>query len=310
MFKTRKIKTCKMKLIKISTLGIVLTAGSLHSQVTTVVSNDFNVSQGATFTTAGQIGTSGWNVNRSGEDWGARIDNNILELTNTASDAANANGWVYANTGLASTGNFNTTLSNSAGLVTWTFNMRQFRTNPAGFNDTNSYGAAFVIGSTSTTVASEGDGYAIVLGNSGTPDPIRFVSFTGGIQSLGTANSGLITAGSPLENPTTSYMSLQLTYNPTNNLWSLFGRNDGASDFADPRSGTLDSLGTATDSTHTGTALTSLGAYWQGSTAANNTAFFDNVVVTAIPEPSVVILFGLGLAFVLWRMRATRRQTV
>ena len=293
--------------IKTELIALALAAGltvAAHGQ-TVVFSDNFATSQGATYTTSGAIGTSSWNVSRSGDDWGARIDGGIMTLTNTASAAANANGWVFANRSLVSTGNFNTTLSNSAGLVTWSFNMQQIRGNPAGFG-TTSYGVAYVLGSTSATVGTAGNGYAVVLGNTGTPDPIRLVAFTGGIQTLGTATGGLITASAPLDDPTTAHMSILVTYDPSNNVWSMFGRNDGAS-FSDPLSATLSELGTATDSTYTEVALGFTGAYWQGSTAGSQTARFDNVTLTAIPEPSTyAALFGLavlGLAIYRRRLR-------
>lgn len=279
----------------------VMAAGA---NATVVFSDNFSTSQGSTYTTSGAIGTSDWSVSRSGADWGARIDSNIMTLTNDASGTANAEGWVYANTSTAFGSGFEQTLSSNAGLVTWSFNMRQIRTDPAGFG-TTSYGVAFVIGSTSTSVASAGNGYAVVLGNTGSTDPIRFVSFTGGLQTLGTAAGGLITATSALTDVGTAYMSLQLTYDPSNNQWQLFGRDDGASSFTDPLTGSLTLLGSVTNSTYTGVNLTSMGAYWQGSTAATQTAFFDNVTVSVVPEPTAAMLLG-GAGFMLWVLRRKR----
>jgi hypothetical protein len=260
---------------------------------TTVFSDNFATSQGATFTTSGTIGTSDWNVTRSGADWGARIDSNLMTLTNDASATLNADGWVFSS---VSTGDFsapwNSTLASNPGVVTWSFNMRQIRTDPAGFT-TNSYGVGFVLGGNSTTAATAGSGYAVVLGNTGATDPLRLVSFTGGLQSLGTASSGLILATAPLNDVGTSHMSIRVTYNPSNNAWEMFGRDDGAS-FQDPTTGTLTSLGNATNSAFTSVPLTSMGAYWQGSTAATQTALFDNVVVSVVPEPSTLALLGCG----------------
>ncbi len=249
-------------------------------------SSDFNTSQGEDYTLEGVIGNTPWTVSRPGPDWGARIHNDILELTNSASDEANANGWVFA---YLDAGEFvepyNTVLGMNSQPVSWYFNMRQIRSNPAGFGS-NSYGVAFVIGTDNTHVATAGSGYAIVLGNSGTPDPVRFVKFSGGIQTLGSATEALITATSPLDNPTNEYMSIGLTYDPATSTWELWGRLDGSS-FEDPLVGELTSLGTVTDSEHTNIALDYLGAYWQGSTAAAQTAFFDNVSVWLQGDGSV-----------------------
>ena len=273
-------------------LSMLLPAAGL-AQVTTVFSDDFNTSQGSGFTTSGQIGTSAWSVTRitSANDFGARIHNNELTLTNDASTAPNGNGWVFVSTPTAAFSTpYNPTLSSNTGVVTWTFNMRQSRPNPAGFRPippNNDYGVAFIIGCTSTDVHTSGDGYAIVLGNLGSPDPVRFVKFTGGISSLGNSNTGLIVAGSPLDDPKNNYMSIRLTYTPSTNTWELFGRNDGNSSFADPTSGTLTSLGTVVDNTYTSVPLNFMGAYWQGSTVPNQTSTFDNVSVTvasAVPD--------------------------
>lgn len=279
-----------------------LVAGGVKAAI--VFQDNFNTSQGSTFTTSGPIGSSVWSVTRSGADWGARIHNNILETTNDATTASNADGWVFVSRPLSASGHFNPVLSSSAGLVTWSFNMRQIRTDPAGFI-ANSYGVAFVLGSNSTTANNTGSGYAVVLGQTGPTDPIRLAAFTGGLSSLGTGGGGFIVAGAPLNDVGNEYLSLQVTYNPANHLWSLYGRNDGAS-FSDPLSGTLTLLGSATNSEYTNISLGFMGAYWQGSTTANQTAFFDNVTLQAIPEPGtlgLVIGFGVLLAV---RRRARR----
>jgi hypothetical protein len=283
---------------------------STSSSQTIVYSDDFSSSQGSAYTSSGQIGTSGWSVTRSGDDWGARIDLGVMTLNNDISASAGANGWVYSSIPMSSTGDFNTSFSSSGGLMSWTFNMQQVRTSPAGFSS-GSYGVAYVVGATSTLVATQGSGYAVVLGNTGTPDPLRFVSFSGGLNSLGTANTGLILATAPLSNPTNSYMSIRLTYNPSSSTWELFGRNDGTSGFSDPTTGTLTLLGTAVDSTYTGINLTSAGAYWQGSTAASQTSQFDNVRLEVVPEPStyyLLLLSSLAMGFtVASRMRKNSR---
>ncbi len=240
--------------------------------------SDFTASQGEVFTSGGSIGNTPWVVSRSGEDWGARIHNNQLELTNTASTEANAGGWVFAHLDADDfDAPFSTVLGTNTQPVSWYFNMRQIRPNPAGFSS-NAYGVAFVIGADNSNVATSGSGYAIVLGNTGTPDPVRLVKFSGGIQSLGTAATGLIVGSDPLDNPTMNYMSIGLTFDPATSTWELWGRLDGT-EFEDPLAGELTSLGSIVDNEYTNIALNYLGTYWQGSTAANQTAYFDNVSI-------------------------------
>jgi len=242
---------------------------------TTVFSDNFQTSQGSTFTTSGQIGSSSWYVSRSGDDWGARIDNGILELTNDASTTSNANGYVFAYVNTTNFGTpFNTTLNQNSQKVNYIFNMRQIRDNPAGFAD-GSYGVAFVIGANNIVTRTSGNGYALVLGQTNTTDPIRFAKFTNG---LGGTLTNIITATSPLNDVGSEYLSLALSYDPTNDTWELFGRIDGTS-FGDPADGNLTFLGSATDNTYTTIPLDYMGAYWQGSTSADQTAFFDNVSV-------------------------------
>ncbi|MBI5808820.1 MAG: fibronectin type III domain-containing protein [Ignavibacteriales bacterium] len=252
---------------------------------TNVFTDNFNTSQGATFFTSGKIGSSNWDINRSGADFGARINNNILELTNDATSTANANGWIFVNQPLSNVNSpFNATLSSNSGLVTWSFNMRQIRTDPAGFTS-GSYGVAFILGSTSQNVQTTGTGYAILLGQSGSTDPIRLAKFSAGLQT----STNLITSNtSGLTDFGTEYLSVIVTYDPSNNTWELFLRNDGSSSFSDPLSGTLTSQGTIVDNTYTGSALSYFGAYWQGSTTASQTAFFDNIniSVNTISVPS------------------------
>src|SRR5687768_11724530 len=114
---------------------LIIMSLDIPAQVT-VFSDNFNTSEGATYTTAaGSIGSSFiWSFSRSGDDWGARIDGNILDLTNDASGTANANGWDFGYTQTAFFASpYTTTLSSNTGIVTWTFNMRQIRSDPAGF---------------------------------------------------------------------------------------------------------------------------------------------------------------------------------
>ena len=261
---------------------VLLFAWSANAQ-TTVFSDDFSANQSATYTTSGTISSSAWTASRSGNDWGARrhTTSSQLELTNDVGGTGNGNGWVLASTSAASFASpYNTTLGNNTGDITWTFNMRQSQADPSGFT-AGSYGVAYVLAGQGTTAATAGNGYAVVLGQAGTTDPIRLVRYTTGLQ--GTLTNLITSNTAGLTDFGTNYLSIKVTYNPNTDQWELFVRNDGASTFADPSAGTLVSQGTAVNTTYVATALTLMGGYWQGSTAASQTAFFDNAKVTVAP---------------------------
>lgn len=290
-------------------IGAAITLGIGCSNAQSVFSDSFASTTGASFTTtAGAIGTSAtWSLASSGADWGAKIDGGQLTLTNDAGAAPNVNGWAFGYTATASiSAPYAATLNTNTSTVNWSFNMQQVRLDPAGFG-IGVYGAAFVLGATSTTPSNSGDGYAIVLGQSGVTDPIRLVSFSGGLQNSSNLTN-IISASPTLSDVGADFLSIGVSYNPTTNGWSLLGRNDGSSAFADPTSGVLSALGSATNSTYTGTSLGFLGGYWQGSTLASQTAQFDNVSVTLtpVPEPAALLTSVVLASTALFRRRRAK----
>ncbi|GGB68937.1 hypothetical protein GCM10007424_06130 [Flavobacterium suaedae] len=260
---------------------------TITSAQTTVFSDDFSTSTGSSYTsTNGAVGTStSWAQIRSGTDMGARINSGFLTLTNDATGAGNSNGWILA---YVSSASFSTpyisTLNNNPGMVTWTFNMRQIRSNPSGPAN-GSYANAFVLAGTSNTTATTGSGYAVLLGNNGKTDPLRLVRYTAGLRTstniLSSNTSGLSDFGN-------THLSVKVTYTPGSNTWELFVRQDGGT-FSNPESGSLVSQGTAVNSSSTGTSLPLTGAFWNASTKKNQTAYFDNIVVK-VTEPVITSL--------------------
>jgi len=272
-----------------------LMSGFIWGQ-TTVFSDNFSINTSATWTTSGAIGSSSWTITRSGDDWGARRNTSPeqLELTNDVGATTNGSGWIFANTLATSfTTPYDTVLNSNTGLVTWYFNIRTNRSNLAGFGSGN-YGEAFIIGSTGNDVSASSpyNGYALILGNSGTPDPLRFGYFSGGLDGF----TELIASNTTgLTNIGTNYYSVKITYDPSTNIWELFLRDDGSTAFTDPTTGSLTSQGTAKDNTYTDSSLDYLGAYWQGGTTANQLAFFDNVSVIISPlvaTPVILVNFA------------------
>src|SRR5690606_31436410 len=100
---------------------------------------------------------------------------------NDATASSNVNGWVLASTSTSSfLSPYNTTLGSNPGVVSWVFNMRQIRSDPAGLSS-GSYGVAFVLAGEGATTSTTGKGYAIDLGPSGSTDPIRLINFSSGL---------------------------------------------------------------------------------------------------------------------------------
>lgn len=279
-----------------STLLFFVTLSSEKSFAqTTVFSDDFSTNTNAAYTTSGAIGASSWNVLVQNADWGARRNTSPLqlELTNDASAAVNASGWALASTDMSVfSAPYNTTLNLNTGAVTWNFNIRQIRTDPAGMGS-GSYGAAFILAGTSTTTRTAGTGYAITYGQSGATDPVRLIEYTAG---LGTSSNIITSNTTGLTDFGAEYLSVRVIYTPSSNTWELLLRNDGAAAFADPAAGVLVSQGTAVNSTYTGTPLALMGAFWNGSTAGGQTAFFDNtsVIVGPAATPTVSVAPGVN----------------
>jgi hypothetical protein len=277
------------RLLTVVAVPLVLVSSHSYAQVT-VFSDNFNraslnpAPNGANYAVTATA------------DGGASIVSNILTLTNDASATANTNGHVsnsIATTSFASP--YNPTLSLD-GSVTWNFNMQQIRADPSGFAS-GSYGVAFILAGSSSDF-STGNGYAITLGGAGSSDPVRLVSYTGGIG----AQTAIVTGTGSFADIGAEYLSVRVTYSAPTNTWELFGRVDGASAFADPTTGTLTSFGTGVNSTYTGVPLNNSGEYWNFSTLASQTAQFDNVSV-AVPEPSTWVVGALTLVTFLMMQR-------
>lgn len=268
-------------------------AGSAGAAV--IFQDNFNRADSTTLGSP-QIGNA-WSESVSAGDGGALISGNNLVLTNDETAAANANGRVWAYTSLAGLTGYNTTLSSNSNVVEWSFNMQQVRTNPAGF-DAGNYGVAFVLAGSSSDFM-DGTGYAIVLGNSVTPDPLRLARYNGGLDA--NANISNIISSGDYGN---THFNIRVTYNPTGDLWSLYATT-GAS-FGDPSAVATQLGSTTADNTYTSSSLANMGALWSYSTGAAQSAKFDNVTLTVIPEPgtlSILGAFGFAMA-----MRMRRRK--
>ena len=138
-----------------------------------VLLDDFNRANNAS------VG-SGWTETETGGPGSASIAGNQLKLSSGTA------GRDFVVRDLSA--RYNPVLSSNRTQLTWAWNTRQSRPNPSGFGASN-YGNAFVIAASSPNLASAGtSGYAVVVGNANTPDPIRLVRFSDGLS----ANANLV----------------------------------------------------------------------------------------------------------------------
>jgi hypothetical protein len=257
-------------------LGILLVAGAAVAD--NVFLDDFNRADSAT------VG-NGWTEVGGDES----ISGNTLLF---ATGSASGREWVTQDASTFASP-FTTTLENNPGLVTWSFHMQQSRSDPSGF-DAGNYGAAMILAASSADLTL-GTGYAIALGNSGSTDPLRLVRFNGGMD-LNSNLSNIISGG----DYGAEYLTVRVTYNPANDNWALYASGNASAFTGNPTT-EANQIGSATaDSTYTGTALGYMGALYNHSSGVSETARFDNVTVSVIPEPAsagFLAIAGLGFAF-------------
>ena len=174
---------------------------------------------------------------------------------------------------------FNPTLSLNTGTIEWSFNLRTNRNTIFPGFSAGTYGAAVVLAGTSGTLLNTGNGYALVYGGTGTRN-WRLVRYTSGLFGTRTdiISGGVFAAG-------TNYVSARIVYTTSTNTWTYYFRDDGAVAWGDPTTVTT-LIGSAVDSTYTSSLMSSLGVFFNYSTAANQNLQFDNLVVK-LNSPSV-----------------------
>lgn len=215
-----------------------------------------------------------------------RVSNNQLELSNCyEGNSGSCGGTVSEQISFDMNGKYATTFNTASSTMEWYLNIRQSRANPSGFGS-GSYGAAFILGSTESNFTSgTAQGYALTIGNTSTPDPIRLVSFNGQVSNQTYIIIGVGDGADVVDN----YLSVKVTYAPSTNTWGLYVRDDGAA-FADPTTISV-SGATATNSTYTNLNLRYTGALWNHSSSCEEILLVDNVNIpvatSSLPEIKV-----------------------
>jgi hypothetical protein len=227
-------------------------------------------------------GTATWTENEGGTSCSPaseiiRTANNQLEISNcnqgsTASCGTSNNKQISFDM----TGKYATQFNTSSQVMEWYVNLSHTRSSLSGFGSGN-YGVAYILGSSEEDFNSTtAQGYALLAGESGTPDNLRLVSFNGQPSNW----SAVINSG--VDFTQNKRLSVKVTYDPSTNLWSLWVRDDGAS-FADPTtiSGTAV---TATNSAYTNLNLKYAGAFWNHGASCEEILKIDNMF---IPSPNL-----------------------
>jgi hypothetical protein len=202
-----------------------------------------------------------------------RIQGNQLILSNCNFDRSDSgNGFEQVVFNMDS--KYETMFSNAGETMNWKFNMRSTRSSPSGFpvGTYNTYAAAVILGCDESDYSlSTADGYAVIIGNQSSPDPVKLVRFSGGIGALGSnANVTDVAVASIGEQ---LHLSVNVSFNPCTNLWSLWVRNDSGT-FVEPNTGSFGSPVTATN-----TSLTSLDLKYAGFAFQHGASCADSVLI-------------------------------
>jgi hypothetical protein len=189
-------------------------------------------------------------------------------------DVTNTIGRLYTMSTYTAIGNpnFYSQLNLNPTIINWSVNVRNNRSVTLNGFDSGLFGQAVILSSGGSDVLTNGFGYALVYGGSGTKQ-WRLVSFTGGLQ----ANANITTISTTSTFADGDYLSLKVSYDSTTNSWSLYFRNDGAA-FIDSRLTTgYGTPTTTTNSTYTNVTLDSFGYFYNfGATTITNNSSFDN----------------------------------
>ncbi len=210
-------------------------------------------------------GATAWGENETGGSDEVEVYNNRLDINSYSNDAS---AWAHFDM----SGKYSTTFDNATSELVWMFNMGSTRFNPSGFGANNNYGTAVVIGATNTNFRTSANGYAVILGESGSVDQLRLVYFTGGLVSGTWTN--IIADGGDYDD---ELLAVKVTYNPATSQWSL-GTFDGGFTlpFPDPTAVTYSNTSTANNTTYTATSLPYMGPFWNMSCVCGEYASFDN----------------------------------
>ncbi len=221
------------------------------------------------------------------------------------------NGSIFVSSPIASFATpFNSTLKSNTDVVEWSFNVRTNRGafDPAlnvgsnslsGFaTNSSNYGLAVILAASNPDLL-QGTGYAITINKlpTGTmpSDQVTVVGFRKFSNGVSTAASGSTTPSSltllgSYSQPAGkifNFISVRVTYNPADDKWSLYVRDDGDATWNNPSTGVTNLVTEVIDNQYVTAPMQTFGFLFKHGTSSSNQnqAFFDNFKVALLPIP-------------------------
>ena len=242
---------------------MILLGGTTTAQETTVYFNDFN---------SGAASLNGLTIVNESSSSSVGVVSGQLSIN----PIGLPNSFVVANTA-SFAAPYSSILKNNPGTVTWAFNVSN---QDGSLNN----GFFFSLASSSIDPTVYTSSSYLLFGGAFVGNRMEFNGVGVGFPSVLLfeipSSDGL--------GPLPSKGSFRITYEPSTDLWSVFGQV--GSDYVDPTTVTK-LLGSVVDSTYTSVPLSYMA--WGGQDTGSD--FFDNISVTVAPEPSALMLVVLGL---------------
>lgn len=169
-----------------------------------------------------------------GNDWNSgglgnsSISNGMMYLR---TGAVSGRDWIWRDSSSWLSG-YDPNFASAGGTITWSYQFTSSRDSMGGFGN-GSYAMAFVMGSSTSQVTDAGaKGYAVLVGNTGSPDPLRLQYFENGLSSeAGVPSSGSNVlaswnAGASEFNGNEAF-SVRVEFVPATDTWSLYAATNG-----------------------------------------------------------------------------------
>jgi hypothetical protein len=220
----------------------------------------------------------------------ATILTNQLRIPNNATVSAGYT-YVTGTTPISYNGDdvYNTTLEKNIGLLTWSFNFRTGRSTILNGFAGGQFGVATILCADNIDPQTPGaTGYAVYYVN----NQVYLVYFVNGLN-----NYYYIAILNPA-GAAQDYYSARVTYDCGAAKWNLEARDDGASAFSDPATGTyaLQSGFGSNPVTPSPTPMPYFGWLWNfGTTSTVQSAFFDNFNFSILTGGSLVVDGNIGI---------------